>query len=539
VPERYLPRLQPAAWLCQGELRADGGGIADPPRDLRDVVRAVALELGGRTAFRFHRVPPFGDLVLTAAAEPIDANGRQRLRCTVARQPCAALPGDGPDVRQRLAPLCDLPATGTLVVDRTVDRERGLVRAFTAELALRIDEGEQHLRKLALRDQWTLVAVHENQDADFRQRVGAAVRAGAAWLRRALAGLDQSWLEDKDEKPPRSFGSGRLALAVQTLLHCDVPPQDPVLAPALTELGRRRLVDTYSLGVALLAMASKHAPPREAEQLRDGTLAARRPRQLDDQERRLAARWLKELLRNVDRRADPAADLRFNYTAGARFDNSIEQYGLLGLDAAQLCGLPPPPTAWHAAAAHLLAVQAPAHGRGLDLALLLHRDLAAGRPVRRVHVSARGFAYQDADEPPYGSMTAAGVTGLVLARAGLLQAGAPAADLRELDRAIDDGFGWLAAEFTTRANPGFAGRAHAHWYYWLYCLERACALAGIARLQDRDWYYEGALQLLAQQQPNGSFRGDGGLLVEGTCFALLFLKQATLPVATGAAATGH
>src|SRR5262249_29722193 len=146
---------------------------------------------------------------------------------------------------------------------------------------------------------------------------------------------------------------------------------------------------------------------------------------------------------------------------------------------------------------------------------------------------ARGFAYQDPDEPPYGSMTAAGLTGLVLARAALLAQGTKAADLRAIDAAIDAAFAWLAAEFTVRANPGFPGRAHSHWYYWLYSLERACELAGIARLQDRDWYCEGALQLLAAQQPNGSFRSDDGLLLEATCFAVLFLKKATLPVVTG------
>ena len=67
----------------------------------------------------------------------------------------------------------------------------------------------------------------------------------------------------------------------------------------------------------------------------------------------------------------------------------------------------------------------------------------------------------------------------------------------------------------------------------LYGLERACELTGTARIQGRDWYHEGALQLLAQQQPNGSIRGEGdGLLLDSTCFALLFLKKATLPAVT-------
>jgi hypothetical protein len=233
--------------------------------------------------------------------------------------------------------------------------------------------------------------------------------------------------------------------------------------------------------------------------------------------------------------------LRFNYTAGPRCDTSIQQYGLLGMDAAALCRVAVPAAAFAAAGRHLLAVQGPANGRSVGLALVLHREVAAaagGPPPRPkvVRTAARGFGYQDADDPAYGGLTAAGITGLVLARAGVLAAGGkPVEDQDRFATAIREGFAWLAAEFTVRSNPGFVGRAHSHWYYWLYGLERACELAGIAWLNGRDWYYEGALQLLAQQQPNGSFRAADGddLLLDATCFAVLFLKKATLPVATG------
>jgi hypothetical protein len=50
VPERLLSPLLPAPWLCQRELDADQQRIADPVRDLRDVVRAVAFDLGALRA---------------------------------------------------------------------------------------------------------------------------------------------------------------------------------------------------------------------------------------------------------------------------------------------------------------------------------------------------------------------------------------------------------------------------------------------------------------------------------------------------------
>jgi hypothetical protein len=328
---------------------------------------------------------------------------------------------------------------------------------------------------------------------------------------------------------------------VLTLLQAETPIADPVVAAGLASLGRRKLVDSYSLGVALMTLAARYAPPRETELVRKGLVAGRAPRDLDGADQKRAERWTAQLLRNVDKRVDPADTLRFNYVAGPRCDTSIQQYGLLGLDAAALCRVALPPTVFAAAGRHLLAVQAPADGRSVGLALVTHRELAdaAGGPPPRpkpVRTKARGFGYRDADDPPYGGLTAAGITGLVLARTGLSNAGGRPGEAEErLDEAIRAGFAWLAAEFTVRSNPGFVGRAHSHWYYWLYGLERACELAGIAWIDGRDWYYEGALQLLAQQQPNGSFRAGEGdeLLLDATCFAVLFLKKATLPVVTG------
>ena len=127
-------------------------------------------------------------------------------------------------------------------------------------------------------------------------------------------------------------------------------------------------------------------------------------------------------------------------------------------------------------------------------------------------------------------MTSAGVSGLLLARAGMLARGEVDRSLfARLDAAVRDGYAWLADEFSVRCNPGFAERGDHHVYYWLYGLERSCELAGIARLQGRDWYHEGGVQLLSHQQENGSFRAEHAstLLLDSTCFAVLFLAKAT------------
>ena len=544
VPERFLPRLVPAPVLCQGELGPEQQAIADPPRDLRDVVRAVALDFSvrGRASWRFHRVKPFGDLVISGRVGRRDDDGWQDLALRVTRRKVAALAGDMPKTRTRhVAPLCHCKAAGPLTIRRHVDVGAGLVREFRAELSLQIDEGrsvQNRYRRIELEDHWELVAVRENQDADFRARVAAAVRAGSGWIHRTVDGMSKSFLEDGSEKK-RSYGSGRIALAALALLHADVSPDDPVVRQAFAALRRRKLVDTYSLSTALMAMAQRYAPPRELELIRQGHIAKRPKRQLDERDRKVATRWLGRLLDNLDSRVDVDELARFTYAGGSWFDNSLTQYGLLGLDAAELCGLEVPRTVWPAAAAHLLVAQAPAVRRDVLLRLTTYRELAAAAgesfTPRAVRTAARGFAYRSPIEPSYGGMTAAGIAGLVLARAGSERSGlATAASLRAVDDGLESAFAWLVAEFTLRSNPGFIGKADHHWYYWLYALERACELAAVAHLQGRDWYYEGALQLLAQQQANGSFHADRGgtLLLDATCFSILFLKKATLPAAT-------
>lgn len=105
----------------------------------------------------------------------------------------------------------------------------------------------------------------------------------------------------------------------------------------------------------------------------------------------------------------------------------------------------------------------------------------------------------------------------------------------KIDAGIASGFAWLGAEFHVRSNPGYVDRADDSWYYWLYGLERTCELAGIALIAGRDWYFEGALQILPLQNKNGAFRSERerGLMLDATCFAVLFLKKAALPPVTG------
>jgi hypothetical protein len=94
--------------------------------------------------------------------------------------------------------------------------------------------------------------------------------------------------------------------------------------------------------------------------------------------------------------------------------------------------------------------------------------------------------------------------------------------MRDVQKAIDDGFAWLDRNWAVDQNPG--GRMEWHYYY-LYGLERAGMLADRKWIGMHDWYREGAEYLLERQSGLGSWGDD-----VQTCFALLFLKRSTMPV---------
>ncbi len=546
APDDLLPDLLPAPWLCQGELTDDQLAIGDKPRDLRDVLRFVAsdLRLAGAVKLRAHRIVPFGDLVLTGKAEPMAADGAQSLTLAVATEDPEVLPGESKATMAKFVrDLCKHQAKGELRLRRTFDAQRGAVGSWQGELALVYEESKGAWRKLVVRDAWELVAVHENQDAAFRGAVAQAIRDGAKWLQREIRDPGHKRLQDHEDGS-RTYGAGRIALALLTLLHAEVPPSDPAVVAGFAELKKRVLVDTYSIAVALMALAESYTPPGEADLLRSGTLAAPKPRVLSADDKKIAAEWLAALLRNIDTRHKPDRKLAFNYTAGPRFDNSLTQYGLLGLYAASLCELDVPKSAWAAAAEHQLLQQCDHFGRTAVPQLVRYADRAAmergDAPAKRAATGSptpvRGYCYREPTRPAYGSMTAAGVGSLLISRFGLLRTGQAKADvLPKIDAGIQSGFAWLGEEFSVRSNPGFVEKGDDSYYYYLYGLERTCELAGVALLHDRDWYYEGALQLLALQNRNGSWPAEqrGRQMLDATCFAVLFLKKAALPPTTG------
>ncbi|HWG46352.1 MAG TPA: HEAT repeat domain-containing protein [Gemmataceae bacterium] len=139
------------------------------------------------------------------------------------------------------------------------------------------------------------------------------------------------------------------------------------------------------------------------------------------------------------------------------------------------------------------------------------------------------------------SMTCAGLLGLAIADGATLEffkEHKPKAKLPDVgkDMNVNKGLQALGAVIENPKNirlTPFEGqrpedRVGGRTYYFLWSLERVAVALDLKTIGKKDWYGWGAEILLANQQADGSWRGDYGDSGADTCFALLFLKRANL-----------
>jgi hypothetical protein len=135
-----------------------------------------------------------------------------------------------------------------------------------------------------------------------------------------------------------------------------------------------------------------------------------------------------------------------------------------------------------------------------------------------------------------GSMTTSGVAALVICKEQI-EKGLKSGAKKKINQAIRDGLAWMVHNWSVSKNPD-CGTWHK---YWLYGIERAAVLSLCYKLGEHKWYKEGAEYLLGNQSSAGSWPADSekvtwfrGQLGYGenvsTCFAVLFLKRATVPI---------
>lgn len=259
---------------------------------------------------------------------------------------------------------------------------------------------------------------------------------------------------------------GQTALSLYTLLKCGVPQDDVIVHELLLELLLQPIDQTYDVTCALLALGAHDV--------------------IDDR------RWIEELARKLA--AWQSKDGDWGYAEhGADLSNT--QYAALGLWTAAKAGVEIEPRVWERLASAVLEYQA--------------KD--------------GGFGYTSDGRGSTGSMTAAGVAVLAICEIELRRDGSWTDKLAAgVSKARARGIEWLTTNFSVTTNP----RGGAWLFYYLYGLERMGALAGVRQLGEHDWYDEGSAYLLQLQRANGAWQN--GTDLSETCFALLFLRRATL-----------
>ncbi|MSR64069.1 MAG: hypothetical protein EXS08_16730 [Planctomycetes bacterium] len=264
---------------------------------------------------------------------------------------------------------------------------------------------------------------------------------------------------------------GMTALVAFTLVKSGVRHNDPALLRALEALEGNVFRSTYAASVHLLLCEALAQPKRRAE----------------------AQTSLDFLLANQESGV-------WGYP-GLHLCNSNTQFALLGLRAGHHLGLEVPEEAW----------------------------IDAVDGLRMFQDRSGGFQYKPGERPePYAGMTSAALASwAVLEEMGRESAKVRAALVKraELQKGAED---WLEHHFDLTQNQFGDGSWTNSWHApYLWAVERWCGLTGRKSFAGHDWYEEGARFLIEGQAHDGSWPATSHP-TEDTCFALLFLRRATL-----------
>ncbi|MCA8915930.1 MAG: hypothetical protein KDB90_11005 [Planctomycetes bacterium] len=373
----------------------------------------------------------------------------------------------------------------------------------------------------------------------LNDKVVTAISKGAERVKLMQNG-DSAW-------PYGSRARGGTALALLTLLTCDVPADDPAVIRGFEAMKGMEFEETYSVALSLMAYEARYITDveRRAYLSEGDDKFPDFKRELSDEDRKAMQSLVDWLVANQNQTKNPF----WNYNIApdtSRFDFSNTQYALLGLASALRCEIKIPTGVVGKLVEEVVTFQQPdgpkvkrvvgykppkGNSRKDD-----GRSTYAGKPTE-----ARGWAYATKAKwdryaettDSYGSMTTAGLTCLLVGLDIVDQM--DAAQLKEefgsqqayekwkkaATESLEDGMCWLEYWFTITRNPNH-GRT---WYlYYMYGLERVMMLGQVRRLGVHDWYSEGASVLVTTQNSDGSW----GTMPD-TCFALLFLKKGTIP----------
>jgi hypothetical protein len=399
--------------------------------------------------------------------------------------------------------------------------------------------------------------------SDLPPKIIKAIDTGVVWLkdRQIKQGKEKdSWGTGNNPLYPGGAGPahplyiGITAFALYTLLECDVDPEDPVIVSGLDYI-KRNLDTTFSVGgvgapggggggqmramcyeaAVLLMMVESLYDSRWEKSIR---AQKKDPKKEKKPAVKLEApydTWSKGAVQFLSKTQSRDGGWRYGSPAfpsplGIEQDTSSTQITLLGLVSAVRMGLAVDQKIFHTAVITTLENQAkdgppakPKKPEGGGGTMVMETD------------KCRGWAYtpgagDQQDQVCSGGMTASGVCSLIIIKSQLKGSALFNKELQaRVEKGIFDGLAWLDANWSVTTNVG----GHRSTYYYLYGLERVGVLGGIDMIGANAWYVQGAQHLVGAQRPDGHW--DSGTEIEprdvlDSCFALLFLKKATMPV---------
>ncbi|HEV3340451.1 MAG TPA: M56 family metallopeptidase [Pirellulales bacterium] len=275
---------------------------------------------------------------------------------------------------------------------------------------------------------------------------------------------DGKWLDD-----PVGYPGGITAVSTLALVRAGVKPKERCVQTAVEYLRRLKPARTYN--TALQTMVFCAVDPKT-----DRKLIERNVQWLCDQQKTAGPKtgaW-----------AYPEAE----------GDNSNTGFAMLALYEANQAGVKVPVAVWRLALDYWVGTQ---NSNG-----------------------SWGYKPQTAGT---GSMTA---QGLFCVGAAMQVLDEQPAD-KPASEAVERAARWLGRNFDTHSNPGVRG-GEGWLFYYLHAVAQAGRVTGRHEFGEHDWFLEGVLTLLAQQRPDGSWKGAGHAEDDphlATSMALLFLAR--------------
>ena len=458
-------------------------------------------------------------------------------RVTSTRKPSVTIDGASCvelEIKANFAPHPRVKPSGNQrAVDRAslagtahVDPAAGAVRRlrFTFQLWWTQPDRAKPVETFKQVEQIDLVAVLPPRHKEFEREVNAAIDKGVEWIWKQFNEKEGHW------GAHYQFTTGPTALALLTVLKGTLERKDPRLRRALDWLLAQGLKHVYEVAISIMAVEAFYSPKDPGDRFKPGEVAD------PDIARRIEpahAKWVSEAVGFLE--SSITSNTMWSYpdaNNALNRDFSNTQYGVLGLFSGARCGAVLDASIYQRLLSTYLRAQQQ-KGPRVELALL-DANPEPGRTQAKQVAEARGWMYrEDPSEPPYESMTSGGISSLVILDSLMRRMGTgkyDRTDQQKTKAAIRDGWAWLHQNWSVKGN---APHGRDWYYYWLYGLERCGMLSGVAWIGERDWYYEGAQMLISNQAADGWWAHGGGAWFHDICFAVLFLKRATVKVASG------